>query len=86
MKDVEIVHTITPAEPSPEILLRRDAWDWLLIFEQGARQFFVATIQLLKLPVDKVIYALDMNSWIQRPKATYTILNDVRGGCENICS
>lgn len=37
MKDVEIVHTITPAEPAPEILLRRDAWDWLLIFEHGAR-------------------------------------------------
>ena len=79
IKDVEIVHTITPAEPAPEILLRRDAWDWLLIFEQGARQFFAATIQLLKLPIDRVIYALDMNSWIQRPKATYTILNDVGG-------
>ena len=79
MTDVEIVHTITPAETAPEILLRTDAWDWLLIFEQGARNFFDAAIQLLKLPPDRVIYAFDIGSWLQHPKATYTILNDVDG-------
>lgn len=63
-KDIEIVGTITPKEPVSELLLKRDAWDWLLIFEQGARQFFDATIQTLQLPPDRVIYALDMNSWI----------------------
>ena len=79
MKDIEVVGTITPTEPTPEILLKADAWDWLLIFEQGARNFFNATIQVLKLPLDKVIYALDMNSWLQHPKTTYTLLNSVGG-------
>ena len=79
-KDIEVVGTITPTEPTPEILLKADAWDWLLIFEQGARNFFDATIQVLKLPLDKVIYALDINSWVQHPKATYTLLNNVGGG------
>ncbi len=78
-KDIEVVGTITPAEPTPEILLKRDAWDWLLIFEQGARNFFDATIQVLKLPLEKVVYALDIQSWAQHPKATYTLLNDVGG-------
>lgn len=79
MKDIEVVGTITPSEPAPEILLKADAWDWLLIFEHGARNFFNATIQVLQLPLDKVIYALDMNSWLQHPKATYTLLNSVGG-------
>ena len=80
MKDIEIVATITPHAPTPEILLKTDAWDWLLIFEQGARNFFGAMIQVLKLPPDKVIYALDINSWKQHPKAVYTLINDAGGG------
>ena len=80
MKDIDVVGTITPSEPTPEILLKKNAWDWLLIFEQDARNFFNATIQVLKLPFDKIIYALDMNSWLQHPKATYTLLNSAGGG------
>ena len=79
-KDIEVVGTITPKEPVPEILLKRDAWDWLLIFEQGARNFFDATIQALRLPLDRIIYALDMNSWIQRPKAVFSLIDIQRGG------
>ena len=79
-KDIEIVGTITPSEAAPEILLKKDAWDWLLIFEQGMRNFFEVTVQILKLPLDKVIYALDMNSWSQHPKAIYTLLNASGGG------
>ena len=78
-KDIEVVGTITPTEPATEILLKKNAWDWLLIFEQGARNFFDTTIQVLKLPLEKVVYALDINSWVQHPKATYTLLNDVGG-------
>ena len=78
-KDIEVVGTITPNEPAPEILLNRDAWDWLLIFERGARNFFDATIQVLRLPFNKIIYALDMNSWLQHPKAIYNILNNSGG-------
>ena len=74
-KDVEIVGTITPKEPVPEILLKRDAWDWLLIFENGAKDFFDVTVQILGLPLDKVIYALDENSWLQHHKAAFTLVN-----------
>ena len=78
--DVEVIHTIMPSDPVPEILLKKDAWDWLLIFERGARSFFNATIQILNLPTGKVIYALDINSWLQRPKAIYNILSMDEGG------
>lgn len=80
MKDIEVVGTITPGSPAPEILLKRDAWDWLLIFEHNMREFFDVTLLALKLPLDKVIYALDMNSWIQRPKAAMTLTDWQRGG------
>ncbi len=80
MKDIEVVGTIKPNEPVPEILLKRDAWDWLLIFEQGARQFFDATIQALRLPLDRIVYALDMNSWLQHPKAAFALTDISRGG------
>ena len=80
MKDIEVVDTIKPKEPVPEILLKRDAWDWLLIFEQGTRQFFDATIQTLQLPPERVIYALDVNSWIQHPKAAFALTDMQRAG------
>lgn len=79
-KFIDIVGTMTPQQPASEILLKRDAWDWLLIFEQSARNFFDATIQLLKLPLDKVIYALDINSWLQHPKAAFSLINPDSGG------
>lgn len=81
-KDVEIVATITPNAPPSEILLKRDAWDWLLIFENGSREFFDVTVQILGLPVDRVIYALDINSWIQHPKAAFVLIDPTRGGRE----
>ena len=79
-KDVEIVATITPNAPPSEILLKRDAWDWLLIFENGSREFFDVTVQILGLPVDRVIYALDINSWIQHPKAVFALIDPTRDG------
>ncbi|MBR2733561.1 MAG: FkbM family methyltransferase [Selenomonadaceae bacterium] len=80
MKDVEIIHTITPAEPAPEILLRPDAWDWLLIFERKMRATFDTIINTLKLPTEKIVYVLDTRHWLQRPKAITAILNDSGGG------
>ena len=80
MKDIEVVDTLTPEKPASEILLKRDAWDWLLIFEQGARQFFDATIQTLKLPLDRIVYALDIGSWLQHPKAAFTLINPTASG------
>ena len=80
MKYIKVVGTITPKDRVPEILLKHDAWDWLLVFEQGARQFFDATIQMLRLPLERVIYALDINSWLQRPKAAFALTEIQRGG------
>ena len=78
-KDIEIVGTITPEEPVPEILLNREAWDCLLIFEKNMREFFDVTLLALKLPTEKIIYALDIQSWLQHPKALYNILNNSGG-------
>ena len=78
-KDVEVIQTITPQGTAQEILLQKNSWDWLLIFEQGLRDFFNVTIKILNLPTNKVIYALDIKSWLQRPKAIYNILNMAGG-------
>lgn len=81
--DIEVVATMTPKESVPEILLKKNSWDWLLIFEQGMRNFFDTTIQALKLPLEKIVYALDMNSWLQKPKSIFALTN-WRGGRASI--
>ena len=73
--DVKVIQTITASEDVPEILLKRDAWDWLLIFERNMRATFDTTIRALKLPIEKIIYALDVQSWLKSPKAIYNILS-----------
>ena len=78
--DVEIVHTITSADPVPELLLKKDAWDWLLIFEKNMRATFDTTVRALKLPLEKVIYALDGKGWDKHLKAAYALLNTSGGG------
>ena len=70
-KYVEVIGTITPAEPVPEILFKNDAWDWLLIFENGMRNFFESAVRVSKLPSDKVIYALDINSWFKHYEVAF---------------
>ena len=86
-KYINVVGTVTPEESAPEILLKTDAWDWLLIFEQGARQFFDVTVQMLRLPLDRVIYALDNNSWLQHPKAAFALMNpNAVGGGVALCT
>ncbi len=74
-KYIDVIGTITPQEPVSKVLLNQDAWDWLLIFERGERQIFDEFIQTLRLPFDKVIYALDMYSWLQHSKAAYKLIN-----------
>lgn len=81
-KYVEVIGTITPQESVPEILFKSDEWDWLLIFERGMRNFFDSAVRVSKLPPDKVIYALDMNSWIQHYKAAFMLTNPVAEGQE----
>ena len=82
-KYIDVVATMNLQTPAQEmnILLNRDTWDWLLIFEQGTRQFFDKALKQLKLPLDRVIYALDINSWLEHPKAAFALLNsDTEGG------
>ena len=78
-KDIEIIRTITPKESAPEILLRTDSWDWLLIFEWKMRPIFDAIIQIMHLPPEKIIYAFDGSSWLQHPKAITNLLNTSNG-------
>ena len=73
MKYIEVVRTIKPKEHLPEIFFDTNEWDWLLIFEQGMRDFFNTAIKMSRLPPERVIYALDLNSWRQRPKAAFAL-------------
>ena len=77
---VKVIKTITPTELIPEVLLQSDSWDWLLIFERGMRKDLDTTLKTLKLPLEKVVYALDGNSWAQNPKAVYTLLSESSSG------
>lgn len=74
----EIVGTLTP--DSDKNLLAENSWDYLLIFENGARNFFNTMAQFMKIPPKKIIYALDLNSWAEHPAAVYELLNPARGG------
>ena len=74
----EIVETLTP--DSDKKLLAENFWDYLLIFENGARNFFDVMAQFMKIDVKKIIYALDWNSWAAHPAAVYSILNQQGGG------
>lgn len=78
-KDVEVIQTVKPAQLVPEILLQKDSWDWLLIFERKMRKAFDETVQSLKLSPEKIIYARDTQSWVQHPKAIYSLLNNSEG-------
>ena len=74
----EIVETLTP--DSDKKLLAENFWDYLLIFENGARNFFDVMAQFMKIDVKKIIYALDWNSWAAHPAAVYSMLNPQGGG------
>ncbi len=72
-KNYEIVGTITPA--SDKNLLLEKSWDYLFIFEQGARQFFNTMIQFMNIAAERVIFALDISSWLNHPAAVFGIVN-----------
>ena len=77
-KNFEVVGTISPE--TDKNLLSEKSWDYLLIFEQGARQFFMTMTQFMNIPAEKVIYALDGNSWAEHPAAVYALINMNGGG------
>lgn len=84
-QNFEVVGTISPS--TDKALLTEKSWDYLLIFEQGARQFFATLTQFMNIPAEKVIYALDGTSWAAHPAAVYALIN-LNGGGQRfiICS
>ena len=74
----EIVETLTP--DSDKKLLAENFWDYLLIFENGARNIFDIMAHFMKIDAKKIIYALDWNSWAAHPAAVYSILSPQGGG------
>ena len=77
-KNYEVVGTITPA--SDKNLMLEKNWDYLLIFENGTRQFFNTMIQFMNIAPEKVIFAQDLSSWLEKPAAVFALINPQGGG------
>ncbi len=79
-ENLEIVGTINPA--TDKKLLAENSWEYLLLFEQGARPFFMTLMQFMNIAPERVIFALDAGSWAMHPAAMYTLLKPSGGGLE----
>ena len=77
-ENLEIVGTINPA--TDKKLLAENSWEYLLLFEQGARPFFMTLMQFMNIAPERVIFALDARSWAMHPAAMYTLLKPSGGG------
>ncbi len=78
-KNYEVVGTITPQ--SDKKLILENSWDYLLIFEQDARQFFDSMVKFMNIAAERVIYAFEILSWTTHPTAAYSIVNpNEKGG------
>ncbi len=60
-------------------MLAKD-YDYLLIFEQGLRNLFVTATEALKIPDKKIIYALDLSSWLSHPSAIFSLVDSNNEG------
>lgn len=78
-ENFEVVGTITPATDK-KLLIENSSWEYLLIFEQRNRNFFVSLMQFMNIPPQRVIYALDWESWAEHPLALYTLINPKGSG------
>lgn len=56
------------------------SWDYLLVFEENSRPFFKAMLHFLNIPDEKIIYALDIGSWMGKPEAVFALINPDVGG------
>ena len=83
-ENLEIVGTINPA--TDKKLLAENSWDYMLIFENGARPFFMSLMQFMNIAPERVIFALDASSWAMHPAAMYTLLKPQGGGRTRIAS
>ena len=71
---VEITRTILPSDKNQDILIASTEWDYILVFEQNMRNIFLSLANALKIPQNKVFYALDLASWSVNLRAAYSIL------------
>ncbi len=76
-ENFEVVATITPATDENQLmkLLKENFWEYLLIFEKGMRNEFEKIIKALNLPKNRIVYALDGESWQNHNEATLALLN-----------
>lgn len=72
-ENLEVVGTITP--DTDKKILAEKSWEYLLIFEKGTRQFFVTIAKFMNIPENRIVYALDFNSWATHPAAMYALLD-----------
>ena len=77
-ENLEVVGTITSATDK-NLLAEKSSWEYLLIFEQGNKKFFMSLAHFMNIPPQRVIFALDWKSWAEHPAAMYTLLNPTRG-------
>ena len=77
-ENFEIVGTMNPT--TDKKLLSENSWDYLLIFENGARPFFNTLMQFMNISPERFIFALDAGSWAMHPAAMYAMLNPNGGG------
>ena len=75
-ENLEVVSTITPE--TDKKLLAEKSWEYLLVFEQGARHFFTVLAQFMNINENRVVYALDFDSWANHPSAMYALLDPTR--------
>ena len=54
-------------------------WDYLLIFKQGTRQFFNEMVNFMNIAPERVIFATDLSSWLEKPAAVFALINPQGG-------
>ena len=74
---IHIVRVVTVEDTEEAILnsLYGD-WDYLLIFEKDMRAEFDEMFSRLNLPFERVIYAMRLVSWLNRPKNVSLLVKD----------
>ena len=72
-ENFDVVATLLPN--SDKNLLLENSWEYLLIFENGLRDFFDSMLLFMNIPKERVIYPLNLLSWLDHPKALLSIIN-----------
>ena len=74
--DIEIIRTLRPDDPDQAEVIMRGDWDFVLIFEQGQREFFDEIFKIMKamnVSTKNIIFAKDMCSCLNHPQAVLSL-------------